>query len=253
MDVIYEQKDIAPTIAEILNLAYNVPTGESIELEEDLIGKNVVLAIIDCFDWDLYEKYGKDIITEVVEVPFFEYRVSSSAPKTSPAIATILTGLAPEEHSISSTADVESSNIINLPEFAERNGVETTVVMEARGANTFSDNIEEIHPIKDREDIIEFDDEILESVRKSINRFSFIVCHIRTIDKFLHRGERIEKIRGELERITKKIIDIAKPSDYLLILTGDHKSHGDVFEGNNIQPFIIINFSKNPKCTKTEA
>lgn len=245
MSDVYKQKDIAPTIAKILDLPYNVPTGESIEIKEKIIGKKVILAIIDCFDWNIYEKYGRSILKEAVNGFLFEYRVSSNASRTSPAIATILTGLDPDEHSISSTADVESSDIVNLPRFAEMNGVKTTVVMEAKGANTFSGDIKEIHPVEDEEDIIEFDYKILENVRKSIDRFSFIVFHIRTIDRFLHRGKGSGIVKNELEKNIKKIVNIAQSSDFLLVITGDHKSHGDTFEGDKILPFLIINFSEN--------
>lgn len=242
MELVYDQKDIAPTIAKILNLDYEVPSGESIEIKEEFVGKNVILAIIDSLDWFVYEKFGRNIIENIFNGSIIEFKISASADKTSPSIATILTGLDPEEHHVFSTQNAQESEIINLPEFAEKNGVKSTVVMEKGGALTFLKTLETVTPVEDREDIVEFDDDILSGVEESAEEFKFIVCHLRTLDEQLHRGETVEKIEECLERIIHKIINIAREERFLLVITGDHKSHGNVFEGSDIVPLVFIEF-----------
>ncbi len=97
--MVYEQKDIAPTLAKILKKEYDIPTGKSIDIGKEYLGKKVLLAIIDSFDWSIYETCGKEILQEISK-SFEEYKVSSAAEITSPGIATILTGLDPEEHNV---------------------------------------------------------------------------------------------------------------------------------------------------------
>ncbi|KXA89588.1 hypothetical protein AKJ62_02775 [candidate division MSBL1 archaeon SCGC-AAA259D14] len=200
------------------------------------IGKGVILAIIDSLDWFLYEKFGRSIIEDVFSGSVEEFKVFSSADKTSPSIATILTGLDPEEHHVFSTQNAKESGIINLPEFAEKNGVKSTVVMERAGALTFLKILEMVTPVEDRENIVEFDEDILSGVEESVEGFKFIVCHLRTLDEQLHRGESVEKIEEGLERIIHSIINIAREGEFLLIITGDHKCHGNGKPGGDDVP-----------------
>lgn len=202
------------------------------------------MAIIDSLDWSLYERFGRSIIEEVFEGEVQEFKISPSARLTSPSIATILTGLDPEEHKIFSTEDAQTSGIINLPEFAERKGVKSTVVMEAEGARTFLKNLSEVTPVEEDENVDDFDKAILSGVSQSVDRFQFIVCHLRTVDEYLHQGRSIGEIKQGLNNILRKIVDIAVENSFLLIITGDHRAHGEVTNGSRIVPLLILDTRK---------
>lgn len=238
--MVYEQKDIAPTLAKVLDVEYGVPSGDSIDVYERYVGDKVLLVIIDSFDWSIFERFGREIIKKFFE-PFEEFKVSSPAEVTSPGIATILTGLDPEEHGVFSTEDARDSDTVNLPEFLAKKGVKASVVMEAEGANTFLRSLNSVVPVEDTGNILVFDDNILEGVEETIGKFDFIVCHLRTVDEYLHQNKSLKEIRERLEYILKKIYDIGKEKDYVFVLTGDHKAHGDTIEGSEYIPLIFAN------------
>lgn len=238
--MVYEQKVIAPTLAKILGINYDIPTGKSIDIREEYIGRKILLVIIDSFDWSIYEKFGREFIKKLSS-SFEEYKLSSPAEVTSPAIATILTGLNPDEHNVFSTEDAKKSESLNLPEFAMKRGIKVTVVMEAGGANTFLRTLNSVTAVEDNGNIDSFDDEIMEGVRKGIEKYEFIVCHLRTIDEYLHQGKSLEKIEEKLEHLLNKIYNLGKKGDFLVFITGDHKAHGDMIEGSKYLPLNILN------------
>ncbi len=238
--MVYKQKDIAPTLTKILDINYDIPTGKSIDIREEYIGKKILLAIIDSFDWSIYEKFGRKIIKKLSS-SFEEYKLSSPAEVTSPAIATILTGLNPDEHNVFSTEDAKNSESLNLPEFAMKRGIKVTVVMEAGGANTFLRTLDSVTAVEDTGNIDTFDDEIMEGVGKGIEKYEFIVCHLRTIDEYLHQGKSLDKIEERFEHLLNKIYSLGKEGDFIIFITGDHKAHGDMIEGSNYLPLNILN------------
>ncbi|KXB05333.1 hypothetical protein AKJ49_01020 [candidate division MSBL1 archaeon SCGC-AAA382A03] len=243
MKSIYDQRDVAPTLAKILNVSYDVPSGKPIGINESFISEKLIFAIIDSLDWNIYEKFARKIIKNCLNGSFREFKILSAAKITSPAIATLLTGLNPEEHGVFSTADAENSEILNLPEFAQTQGVNTTVVMEAGGANTFLRTLKSVRPVEDSENVDDFDEKILEGVRASLSKFDFIVCHLRTVDEYLHQGKSLKEVDKGLKKILQKIIDMAQRGEYLLVLTGDHETHGEIAEGNELVPLVLIDFS----------
>lgn len=240
MKLVREQKDIAPTLAKILGLSYNVPSGKSIGVEEEFIGEKVLLAIVDSLDWLIYTKFGRPILENICVGSLHEFKVSSTVDKTSPSIATVLTGLDPGEHKIFSTEDARHSGILNLPEFVERNGLRSTVIMEEGGANTFLKSLNQVTAVKDTGDVDAFDRKILSGVSRATDRFEFIVCHLRTIDEYLHQVRSLEEIRESLEKILNIVVEIARTGNFLLVITGDHKAHGKAFEGSEILPLVFL-------------
>lgn len=237
-----DQRDIAPTLAEILEISYDIPSGRALEIGEDFAGEKILLTIIDSLDWPLYLKFGKSFLRKTLGNTFEEFKISSPATETSPAIATILTGLNPEEHRVFSTNDAWDSEILNLPEFAQLQDVDTTVIMEAGGASVFSRTMN-VTPVKDVENIRAFDKEIISGIEKSISEFRFIVCHLRTIDEYFHQGRNLKEIGKEVERILGEVIRLAEGGKYLLVITGDHRSHGKVLEGSEMLPLIFLDFT----------
>lgn len=238
--MVYRQKDIAPTLAKILNLDYNIPTGRSIGIEKKYFGRKILLAIIDSFDWSLYQKFGKRTIEELSK-EFEEYKISSSAKITSPSIATILTGLEPNEHNVFSTEDAKKSDSLNLPEFAFKNGIKTTVVMEAEGAKTFLRTLNSVTAVEDTDNVDKFDHEILEGVKKGIEKYDFIVCHLRTVDEYLHQNKSLKDIKDGLNHILNRTYNLGRKGNFVIIITGDHKAHGKIIEGSKYLPLLFVN------------
>lgn len=238
--MIYDQKDIAPTLSKILGLSYDVPSGKGMEIGKGLIGRKVLLAIIDSLDWSVYARFGRPIIDKVFDGLLYEFKVSSITGRTSPSIATTLSGLDPEEHEVFTTEDARRSKVLTLPEFAGRSGIKSTVVMEAEGARTFSRALRLVVAVEDTEDVDIFDGKILSGVDWSVARFDFVVCHLRTLDKYLHEGRSLEEIKGGLERILRGVVGIPRRENFVLVITGDHKAHGRVLKGSEMLPFVLL-------------
>lgn len=118
--------------------------------------------------------------------------------------------------------------------------------MESGGASVFSKNID-VTPVRDVKNIRAFDREILSGVEKSISKFKFIVCHLRTVDEYFHQGRDLEETGEELKIILEEIVRLAKKGKYLLVVTGDHKSHGDVMEGSEMLPLIFLDLTRKPR------
>lgn len=236
----YNQKDIAPTLAEILEINYDIADGRKIKINPEYKGEKLIFAIIDSLDWSVYERFAKRFIKEVFEVPVREFKVKSMAKNTSPAIATILTGLDPSKHGVFSTKDAQESEILNLAEFSAEKGVKTTVIMESRGANTFLRTLNQVTAIEDESNIQEFDKKILSGVEKAIEDFEFIICHLRTLDEYFHQSKSFTEIKNSVKRILGNLIRIGKEGNFLLVITGDHRAHGDLIEGSELVPLLFI-------------
>ena len=113
---------IAPTIASYFNIHLVSPAHP---IEQILkfayshypVPHTVTLVVIDSLDLELYYGLGNELRTvhELVEQDGLLFECDTVSNHTTPAIASILTGLEPESHGILTSDDVGKSKIKSIP------------------------------------------------------------------------------------------------------------------------------------------
>ncbi len=229
-----EQIDIAPTISKIMNITFQ-SDGKPIE-EIVTHGKNynkILLLIIDAFGYSHYIK-SKNFFQNISKMSNNGrfYRCKANADRTTPAIASILCGRKPEVHRIYSTGDVYKSHFKSILETASEQGIKSAIIMEEKGALTFEKRIDAVKFVKERDNIIEFDDIAKEATIEAIKEgCKLTVTHLRSLDKL---GYTLKAIRY----VDKNVLEIAKAygTNGLIMLCGDHPPHESK---EYLVPFIV--------------
>jgi predicted AlkP superfamily pyrophosphatase or phosphodiesterase len=231
---IYSQLDIAPTVAQVLGLKLPLADGRPLDLVAEWGCKNVVLIIIDSLGYDL-------MVWLMPHLPNFSalardgvlLRAQAVSNHTTPAIASILSGLLPEHHKIVDKAGAKESSILSLPELASAIGLKSAVIMEQNGAEVYSDLIEITSGISDAIAPEEFDRQAcrmtLEALRQGPR---LLVSYFIGIDKSVHLGRSAKEIRDAamlIDRCLGKILRAADPKT-LFILCGDHPIHAGLLK-----------------------
>jgi septum formation topological specificity factor MinE len=218
-----EQIDIAPTIAKIMKIPFQ-SDGKPIE-EIVAYGENynqILLLIIDAFGYSHYIR-SKSFFQNISKIHYDGrfYKCKANANKTTPAIASILCGRRPEAHRIYSTGDVYKSHLKSILEIASERGIKSAIIMEEKGALTFEKRIDVIKLVKERENIIEFDDITKEATIEAIKeRCNLIVAHLRSLDKLGYTLKAIKSIDENILEIIK-----AYGANSLIMFCGDHPPH----------------------------
>jgi predicted AlkP superfamily pyrophosphatase or phosphodiesterase len=229
--------DVAPTIAKVLGIDLPEPDGRPIE---DVMGwgcRNVILAIVDSLGYDLYRWLEPDLrnINALASMGLL-LKAETDANHTTPAIASILSGLTPEHHGICDKEGAKESSILSLPEIASSVGLRSAVVMERNGAEVYEGLIEIIGAVSDRLSPEKFDDEIrrlsLEALSKEPR---LLVSYFIGIDKTIHLGLRPDKIRDAAIFIDYCIGELicAASQKTLVIICGDHPVHAGPLKRTN--------------------
>lgn len=228
------QVDIAPTIARTLGIGLHEPDGLPIEESAQWNCQNAILVIIDSLGYDLYRwlEPGLKSIPAIAKsgLVFEAWAVSNH---TSPAIASILSGLLPEHHGIFDTESAKTSTLLSLPEIASSNGLRSAVVMEKGGAEVYEGLIDFIGGVDRTCSPSDFDREIC---RHSLEALSFkprlLVSYFIGIDKAAHNGlssEGFIEVAMAIDQHIGKIARAAQPKT-MIIIVGDHPVHAGKFK-----------------------
>jgi hypothetical protein len=119
----FSQLDIAPTVALILGLHLPESDGRPIDSEVARGCKNVALIIIDSLGYDLLVWLLPTLESmKALSIVGQLLRITAVSNHTTPAIASILSGLLPEHHGIFDKAGAKKSRIKSLPEIAAASG-----------------------------------------------------------------------------------------------------------------------------------
>jgi len=218
-----EQIDIAPTIASVMGIPYK-SDGRPVE-EIVTYGKGcsqILLLIIDAFGYLQYLK-SKRLFHNIWRMCSSGrlYRCKSNAYRTTPSIASILCGRKPKVHKIYNTGDVYKSYLKSILEAASEQGIKSAVVMEEKGALAFEGRIDVVKPVKDRENVIEFDGIVKEATIETVkDGYGLIVAHLRALDKLGYTPYAIKSVDVNVSEIAK-----ACSTDSLIMLCGDHPPH----------------------------
>ena len=157
-DRIFSQLDIAPTVARLLGIEIPYNDGQAIDMVEGWGCRKAVLIIVDSLGYDLmaYLLPRMENLSRLI-ADGISLKARAVSNHTTPAIASILSGLVPEHHQIFDKAGAKTSSILSLPEIASAAGLKSAVIMETNGAEVYEGLIEIIHGISDRIPPEEFD------------------------------------------------------------------------------------------------
>jgi hypothetical protein len=155
-------------------------------------------------------------------------RTTSVSNHTTPAIASILSGLLPEHHGIFDKAGAKESRILSLPEIAAASGQSCAVIMEQNGADVYRGLIETVCGIPDSIPAQDFDREACRMTCQALlKRPRLLVSYFIGIDKSVHQGRGLEGIREAALLIDRCIGEIVRTAneETLFIICGDHPIH----------------------------
>jgi len=225
---------IAPTLAEF----FGIPLTSHVRPVEQILNvmcarnpKVVVLVVIDSLDYQFYSDYAGELaeLHELVEHDdglLFECDTVSS--HTTPAIASILTGLRPESHKIRTSEDVGKSKINSILEILDDAGMPTAAVLETDGTKPLLGRISHVFAVDDREDIVEYDALIKThtiSVLNHQHEVRFVFSHLRAIDRFAHRNGDLRAAAKITNENMKEIAKAVGERNGMLFICGDHEAH----------------------------
>lgn len=223
------QLDVAPTIAAVLKIRLPNSDGSIIDGIVDWGCRNVALVIIDSLGYDLF-RWLQPKLTTISGIAARGRLFSAGAPSqhTTPAIATILSGLLPEHHGIFDKAGAKESSILSLPEIASAAGLKSAVIMEQNGADVYSGLIEIAAGVSDKMAPADFDRETCRLTLRALSRRPrLLVTYFIGIDKAVHNGGGPAEIRDAallIDRCMKEITDAAEAGT-LFVICGDHPVH----------------------------
>jgi predicted AlkP superfamily pyrophosphatase or phosphodiesterase len=246
--------DVAPTLAHTLGIC--IPRSDGLPIV-DVIGwncRNAVLLIVDSLGYDLYRwlmpKMENISCLASSGIQFAALTVSNH---TTPAIASILSGLMPNHHRIYDKAGAKESSLLSLPEIASASGLKTAVIMEKNGAEVYEGLIEIVRGIPDTLSPRKFDQESCRMTLEALSqRPRLLVSYFIGIDKTVHMGQGPEEIReaaATIDRCLGEIICAADPST-LIVLCGDHPIHAGQLKRTREPYCVALILGKAGDCQK---
>lgn len=225
----YSLLDAAPTAARVLGISLPQSDGHAIKKVESWGCRNVVLIIVDSLGYDLY----KWLEPALANIPALAkggllLRAETVSNHTTPAIATILSGLLPEHHGIFDKQGAKESSLLSIPEIASSRGLRSAVIMERNGAEVYEGLIETVSGVSDTLPPQQFDREACRLTLLALaDRPRLLVSYFIGIDKAVHQGKGPGEIRGAALLIDGFAGEIIQAADEktLFILCGDHPIH----------------------------
>ncbi len=238
----YSQLDIAPTIAKVLGLELPASDGRVIELAASWGCRDVILIIIDSLGYDLLLWMLPDMANiRLILCGGHLYAARAVSNHTTPAIASILSGLTPEHHRIFDKAGAKVSPVLSIPDIAAAAGMRCAVIMEENGADVYRGLIDTASGISDRIAPDEFDRQACILTVQALERKPrLLVTYFIGIDKNIHLGRDITVIKEAgllIDRCLGEIVEWAD-RDTLLILCGDHPIHAGPLKRNK-EPYCV--------------
>ena len=227
--------DVAPTMARVLGARTPPIDGRPIDGVEGWGCERVVLAIVDSLGYGLY-RFLETFLPNMrgMAEEGLLLAAEAVAASTTPAIASILTGLLPENHGIGSTRQASESEIRSLLEWASFEGVRSAGVMEEEGARTFEGFVEAALGVPRGLSVRDFDREILARSLEALDADPrVLVSHFIGIDRVAHQGGGIDEVREAASDVDDHIGDIAAavPEESMMIICGDHPIHAGELQG----------------------
>jgi hypothetical protein len=234
--------DIAPTAAQVLGIKLPEYDGHAIGQVDSWSCRNVFLVIVDSLGYYLYKRLEPSLrhMPRLAQGGLL-LQAESVSCHTTPAIASILSGLLPEHHRIFDKEGAKESEILSLPEVASGSGLRSAVVMEKNGAEVYQGLIDIVGAVSDALPSQEFDREIcLISQDALVQRPRILVSYFIGIDKVVHAGQGLDGIKEAACFIDSCIGALAArlEKDTLIIICGDHPVHAGRLK-REVAPFSV--------------
>jgi hypothetical protein len=246
----HSQLQIAPTLADFFGVHLTSRVHPVEQILKVMYARNphvVVLVVIDSLDFQVYLDYADElaVLHELVERDdglLFECETVSN--HTTPAIASILTGLQPESHKIRTSEDVGKSKVNSILEILDDAGKPTAVVLETAGTKPLVGRLSYVFAVDDREDIVEYDTLIKTHTISVLNQHEvrFVFSHLRAIDRFAHRGWDLRVAARVTNENMKEIAKAVGEQNGMLVICGDHEAHlkaRKTSQGKKTVPLIV--------------
>ena len=225
---------IAPTLAEFFGITL-ITRARPVErilkfaYSRNPIPRVVVLVVVDSLDCQFYSMCVTEleVLHKLVERDGLLFECETVSNHTTPAIASILTGLLPESHRIVTSEDVGKSKINSILEILAEKGTPTAAVMETMGTKPLLGRISYVFAVDDREDIVEYDELIKTHTISALQKHEvrLVFAHLRSIDRYSHRGWDLHvaaKVTNENMRV---IAEVVSDRNGMLLICGDHEMH----------------------------
>jgi predicted AlkP superfamily pyrophosphatase or phosphodiesterase len=218
--------------------------------------KNAAIIIIDSLGYDLFMwlRPGLENMSHLADDGLL-LRAKAVSNHTTPAIASILSGLEPSHHGIFDKAGAKASRTPSLPEMASACGLKAAVVMEMNGAAVYQGLIEIVEGIPDSIPPEDFDREACrKTVQAILQRPRLLVSYFIGIDKSVHRGLGLEGIRKAALNIDRCIGEVVESADEetLFILCGDHPIHAGLHKRTK-EPYCVALILAKGRIAKLES
>jgi hypothetical protein len=224
---------IAPTLATFFAVALHSSARPVRQILDLMIARKpqvVVLAVIDSLDLQIYTDFAPELVElhQLVDQGGLIFACKPVSRHTTPAIASILTGLPPESHGIVVSEDVAASKIKSILEILDDYGKPTAAVLDTNGARPLEGRMRYVIGIENREDIMGYDAEITAhtlSILKTQREVQLLLTHLRSIDRFAHRGWDLHVAAGVVNEYMREITRAVADRNGLLFVCGDHEAH----------------------------
>jgi hypothetical protein len=222
---------IAPTLAAFFGINLPSPVQPVKQILNFVNARNpsvVVLTVIDSLDWQLYADFADDLaVLHALASQGLLYECETVSTTTTPAIASILTGLLADEHEIFTSKDVGTSAVNSILELLDDAGKPTAAILETAGTKPLVGRISYVCPVDDREDIQEYDALITSHAISVLQKqeVRFIFAHLRAIDRFAHRGNDLRVAAAITSQNMKEIAHAVRERNGMLLICGDHEAH----------------------------
>ena len=233
MSFMHSLLQIAPTLAEFFGIRLTSRVHPVEQILKVMYARNpqvVVLVVIDSLDFQVYLDFAVEleVLHELVERNeglLFECDTVSN--HTTPAIASILTGLRPESHKIRTSEDVGKSKINSILEILDEAGKSTAAVLETNGTKPLVGRVSYVFAVDDREDIVEYDALVKTHTISVLKKYEvrFVFSHLRAIDRFAHRGWDLRVAAKVTNENMREIARAVGERNGMLVICGDHEAH----------------------------
>ncbi|MCQ8903914.1 MAG: alkaline phosphatase family protein [Methanothrix sp.] len=238
------QTDIAPSIARSLGIRLPNPDGRPIYEIERWRCKRAILIIVDSLGYELYRSFLQHLkhMREIVATGFL-FRALHASDHTSPAIASILSGLTPEHHGIYDTESAKRSPILSLPEIASSSGLRSAVIMEKGGAEVYDGLIEYIGAVPRTLPPEEFDQHICRLTVEALSTDpDLVVSYFIGLDKAAHNGLNLDGFVKAAVSIDAHIGEIFRRAGTgtVIVIVGDHPVHAGHMKNDDDRNVALI-------------
>ncbi|HDS45025.1 MAG TPA: hypothetical protein ENN68_02840 [Methanomicrobia archaeon] len=224
---------IAPTLATFFAVALRSPAQPVRQILEVMNARKpqvVVLAVIDSLDLKVYTDFAPELVElhQLLKQGGLIFACKPVSRHTTPAIASILTGLPPKAHGIVVSKDVATAKIKSILELLHEHGKPTAAVLDTNGARPLDGRVSYVIGFENREDIVAYDAEITAhtlSILRTQHEVRLLLTHLRSIDRFAHRGWDLQVAAGVVNAHMHEIIRAVADRNGLLFVCGDHEAH----------------------------